>query len=82
MNLALASKRARHRVQALLSHDLPWLCNWRGGRGPKAGCTSVTDDEWRQIQAKGWPGITPCHFCARLDAPTQLPLPTPAAPRD
>jgi hypothetical protein len=77
MNIALASHRARTRVQTLLGRDLTWLCAF--GRGPKAACTSVTEAEWARVQPYAWPGITVCHRCqdapSTEDAdPRQLPL--------
>jgi hypothetical protein len=63
MNIALHSKRARTRVNSLLGRVTPWLCDLGGRRGPKAACTSVTEEEWHLIQVKGWPGIAPCQRC-------------------
>jgi hypothetical protein len=75
MNIALASHRARTRVEHLVGHALPWLCGWRGTRGPKAGCTALTDAEWATVQAvahqRGWAGITACHWCTDLAAAQQ-----------
>jgi hypothetical protein len=72
MNIALESKRARTRVDRLLGRVTPWLCGWGGRRGPRAACTSVTEEEWRLIQAKTWPGIAPCQRCAMASQQLRL----------
>jgi hypothetical protein len=67
MHIALHSKRARLRVNVLLGRVTPWLCDLGGRRGPRAACTRVTEEEWRVIQVKGWPGITRCQSCQTGD---------------
>jgi len=73
MNIALASRRARTRVEALVGHALPWLCDV--GPGPKAACTQLTDAEWATAQqvvaARQWPGITVCRRCETHPLPPE-----------
>ena len=72
MVIALHSKRARWRVEALLRRPVGWLEKWAGRlrSTPKAGFAEVSDAEYERI--KHLPGVTKAQAFKREIS--QLPL--------
>jgi hypothetical protein len=77
VSLRLESHRARTRVENTIGHALPWICGWMGSKGARAGCTTVSREEWtllrQRIAQRGWAGIKRCTTCP-LRQPRQQQL--------